>query len=348
MQFRLALAFILFLLGSIDSLVVGQSKIFTPSFDCTRAFAEAEKAICTDAELAELDNQLAGAYKTALAVLHGDARKDLIAEQKRWLASRNACEWNQACLVHRHRQRIQSLNKVSDRQSQPVLVTQKDWSTCESPSAPQAITACTQIINGNIDPSSRAKAFWWRGLHHSEIKSYEKAISDFTSVIEITPNSASAFNQRGFAYFYSQKYRFAIVDFTRSLQLAPDYQFENTLHFRGRANNLVGDHRQAIADLSRVIESSPDENSYFYRAQSYFIIGKLDLARTDIVKALEISPQHEIARSLLGLIEAAEQAKKFEKKQNLLRKTEAEEKKPNHSTNTSVPGNDQEGLGTLD
>lgn len=229
-----------------------------------------------------------------------------------------------------------------------VAASQQIWSRCESHDAPQAISACTQILNGNESAQDRAKALWWRGLHYSGIKAYDRAIEDLTGSIEISSSDASAFNQRGFAYFYSGKYQQAIQDFTRSLELDPDFQPETTMHFRGRAYSFVGDHDRAIADLTQVIETSPDENSYYYRGQSYFKRGKLRQARDDLNKALEISPQHEAARSFLELVDAAEHMQKPGEGREASPDPKAA-RKPELSPDLSGGGvGDQEGLGKLE
>lgn len=63
-----------------------------PSFDCSKARAWAEKVICSDPELAALDQELASAYRSARA-RHSDTRSDsLKQEQRAWLRRRDACE----------------------------------------------------------------------------------------------------------------------------------------------------------------------------------------------------------------------------------------------------------------
>ena len=62
-----------------------------PSFDCSRAKGTVEQLICSDNELAELDNLLAGAYQTALHNFPADERKTLKADQHDWMNNRNDC-----------------------------------------------------------------------------------------------------------------------------------------------------------------------------------------------------------------------------------------------------------------
>lgn len=60
-----------------------------PSFDCAKASEEAEKAICKDARLSELDAAIARAYSAATARLKGAAAKALQEDQRSFIAIRD-------------------------------------------------------------------------------------------------------------------------------------------------------------------------------------------------------------------------------------------------------------------
>ncbi|MBZ9936556.1 hypothetical protein LB518_09635 [Mesorhizobium sp. BR1-1-16] len=68
-----------------------------PSFDCRRAKLAAEAAICSQADLAALDRAMAESYKMALLANPGN-RAALKAQQKRYIARRNACGGSADCL----------------------------------------------------------------------------------------------------------------------------------------------------------------------------------------------------------------------------------------------------------
>ncbi|MEQ5842818.1 lysozyme inhibitor LprI family protein [Paraburkholderia acidicola] len=61
------------------------------SFDCKQAATHVEQAICTDASLGDLDSQLAETYKDTQVALPDAAQPALQADQRKWLAQRNAC-----------------------------------------------------------------------------------------------------------------------------------------------------------------------------------------------------------------------------------------------------------------
>ena len=79
-----------------------------PSFDCAKASTNAEKLVCSDDELARLDNELANAYKNALNSLDNASKKQLTNEQKSWLKTYNQCT-DKECVKYHLQMRIWAL-----------------------------------------------------------------------------------------------------------------------------------------------------------------------------------------------------------------------------------------------
>lgn len=80
-----------------------------PSFDCTKASTRVENLICDNPDLAELDSEMAAAYKTALRDSPwASANKRIRREQNEWLTQRNNCT-NKRCLLGLYEERISVL-----------------------------------------------------------------------------------------------------------------------------------------------------------------------------------------------------------------------------------------------
>jgi uncharacterized protein YecT (DUF1311 family) len=62
-----------------------------PSFDCKRATTIVEKEICSSAEFAALDSDIAASFKAALVVLSPADADALRADQRSWLKTRDDC-----------------------------------------------------------------------------------------------------------------------------------------------------------------------------------------------------------------------------------------------------------------
>ena len=71
---------------SVAALVLPASA--QPSFDCSKATIEVERAICGDADLARLDREMAAAFNGLNRKLEGAAKEHLIGDQVRWNRSR--------------------------------------------------------------------------------------------------------------------------------------------------------------------------------------------------------------------------------------------------------------------
>ena len=72
-----------------DRRTAANSDNLLPSFDCGSASRAAEKAICSDPDLARLDREIDATYKAALAKLDGKANVQLREAQRDFIATRN-------------------------------------------------------------------------------------------------------------------------------------------------------------------------------------------------------------------------------------------------------------------
>jgi tetratricopeptide (TPR) repeat protein len=146
---------------------------------------------------------------------------------------------------------------------------------------------------GNGDPESAVRDFTKfielrpsdptglveRGSAYLELNNFSSAIDDASRAIALNANLAAAYNLRGSAIRKRGAPKIALVDFNRAVELDPS---ADNLYQRGATFQLLGDHRQAIADFDRVIKMIPDLASpFFARAASRRAIGDVDGAQKD-------------------------------------------------------------------
>lgn len=88
-----------------------------PSAQCSQARTQIEHALCANPDLKKLDETMAAAYHQAFAATTADspARQNLIAQQRAWLKTRDACK-DDACLKKAYEQRLRALGS-QDRAS---------------------------------------------------------------------------------------------------------------------------------------------------------------------------------------------------------------------------------------
>jgi uncharacterized protein len=79
------------------------------SFDCSKAEAADEKAVCADRQLNDEDVEMAVLYTQLKPLLGMGARGDMEDEQAAWLKRRAACGADRACLGKAYQERVQQL-----------------------------------------------------------------------------------------------------------------------------------------------------------------------------------------------------------------------------------------------
>jgi uncharacterized protein len=81
------------------------------SFDCSKAEAADEKAICADHQLNDADVEMAVLYTQLKPLLGMGARGDMEDEQAAWLKRRAGCGAAKACLIKAYEERVQQLRR---------------------------------------------------------------------------------------------------------------------------------------------------------------------------------------------------------------------------------------------
>lgn len=94
------------------ALSITSSATWAASFDCTKARATDEKAVCTNLPLNDMDVTMALLFNLDKRFLPMGGRDALIDQQKAWLVSRKACGSNVACLTDLYQQRIRALQQI--------------------------------------------------------------------------------------------------------------------------------------------------------------------------------------------------------------------------------------------
>lgn len=142
------------------------------SFDCTKSTNKVEKLICSNSELAKLDEDMAKVYEEVRKKTPDEAL--LKRQQREWLKWRNRCQ-DLACLDERYRQRIVALNQANvfkDEESY-TLVMSKDDELCNH---------MLQLFNQDL------KKYGWKGdeyqEEHEEFKRVPWKPARFSSVID--------------------------------------------------------------------------------------------------------------------------------------------------------------------
>jgi uncharacterized protein len=133
--------------------------VHAASFDCGKAAGATEKAICANASLSSQDSELASAWKKVRAQ-HGD--EATLQAQRDWIAQRNACGGDTACLSKRYAERLAALGNASAGEA-PAPRFQQQW-RMESPSGS---IGSTLAISG--DAPLHFSFSGWNGANSGEL-----------------------------------------------------------------------------------------------------------------------------------------------------------------------------------
>jgi tetratricopeptide (TPR) repeat protein len=133
----------------------------------------------------------------------------------------------------------------------------------------------------------------WRAWIAARRKDLPAAIADYSWVIEHLPERTETLVERGKLFLKQHEIDRAMADFDRAVAAGPGTYQSSALVYRGWCHAAKGQHDQAIADLSRVIENSVVAQAWVYRARagSYRAIGEPEKALDDLDRALSIQPR---------------------------------------------------------
>jgi tetratricopeptide (TPR) repeat protein len=135
--------------------------------------------------------------------------------------------------------------------------------------------------------NSCAMAYVFRGYVHRSMDLIAESISDFTAAIAIYPRCA--LKLRGILYMKQGNFTQALSDFKLSLKYEPnDVTILNNI---GAIYQIQYDHESAISVFNQIVNIYPDETIFIInRAQSKFIIGRINEAIADLDSALTNDP----------------------------------------------------------
>jgi tetratricopeptide (TPR) repeat protein len=136
-----------------------------------------------------------------------------------------------------------------------------------------------------------------------EKRDYAKAAADLTKILEIVPNYFSARFNRALCYESLGKYDKAIADYTEVIDGDTDFSrnangkddcLARAHHYRGKAYHWYkNDHAKAVADYSEALRLDPkSEMVHYRRGQAHHALKKYREAHEDFGEALQRDPDY--------------------------------------------------------
>lgn len=129
-------------------------------------------------------------------------------------------------------------------------------------------------------------SYFYRGIAHSMMKEHSKALADFTQTIALEPTNANAHFRLGQTYFSLNDYVRALASYDKSIELKADNPL--VFYYRGWVHSDRKDYAKAIADNTRAIQLNPRfAKAYNNRAWAYYLMGKSLEGLPDAYSAIE-------------------------------------------------------------
>jgi tetratricopeptide (TPR) repeat protein len=150
----------------------------------------------------------------------------------------------------------------------------------------RAILDYSRIIEAN--PNS-AETWWLRGNAYWDKGDYDRALADYNQAIEVDANYAMAYLGRGNVYLRKGDYDGALEEYNQVIEILPE--FIGTYNNMGVAYREKGQCELAIQNFDLALGWKPDfAEALHNRGLTYRDMGEHELAAQDLKRAVELNP----------------------------------------------------------
>jgi tetratricopeptide (TPR) repeat protein len=159
------------------------------------------------------------------------------------------------------------------------------------------------VFTFTISCTESANSHNLRGLKLYQAGKYEEALLEYNKAIEIQPKDYAYYFNRARTYLEMGETAKAISDYTKVIELSPDLFLFRAYYGRGYTHFEAHQYDAAIADFNKSISIDPkDEWSYYWRGSSHewkWEItgdkGEQELAIADLEKFIALSDDGYLA-----------------------------------------------------
>ena len=142
----------------------------------------------------------------------------------------------------------------------------------------------------SIDPKNH-DYYLRRATRYRQLEVYGQAINDCNMVLKMVSGKAksAAYIERGLTYLSLKNFRKALKDYSTAIEISPERPLAYSL--RSIVYRCLGRYYDEIKDLTSAIAINPQNGSlYLFRAGAYFQVGLLRESIDDSRKAANLSP----------------------------------------------------------
>ena len=172
------------------------------------------------------------------------------------------------------------------------------------------VTEGIERLDKELEPGEhllhRSVLLYNRAQVYAGLGQIEKALADYTQVIERDPHYSEYYFDRGNLYRRLGLEEKALADYEKAILYSPPYV--EAYYNRAVVRSLLGYEDEALADFTYVLELDPDYlDALINRASILYERGEYAAARQDVEHGLILSPDNAQLLCTLGLLEMAEE-----------------------------------------
>lgn len=177
---------------------------------------------------------------------------------------------------------LSSLHTIAQKTAKDYFnIGNARWIREEYASAADAFTQSIELDNKNTE------AFFNRGLCYLKIRKPNKAVDDFSTVIEREPQSIKGYEYIAIAKIELGDYKGAIHILERALIFAPESPTIN--YQRGEAEFYLGNFQAAVENFDCALEFDANNHRAWYRKGiANYMLGKKDEACDNLRTAVSL------------------------------------------------------------
>ena len=147
---------------------------------------------------------------------------------------------------------------------------------------------------------SSAEDYIRKGVDQHEMGSYENAIASYQKALEINPGMPLAHYEMALTYMYMKNYEKTAYHSEQVLKTKNDFHLQAYLA-KGSAEDNLGKPLQAIKTYKKGIKKYNGNSLLHYnRGLTYFNLKKNEKCEEEIVRAVQLNPNHSSSHLLLS------------------------------------------------
>ena len=157
----------------------------------------------------------------------------------------------------------------------------------------------------NFPPSGNklkflSQAHNWLGRIYEEQYKYQEALREYSVAIDLYPSFDIPYYNRGALHVDLGNYEQALGDYAKSIELAP----VTTGGWNNRGcllKDIFKQYEKSIYDFDQAIKINPSAgHCYLHKAEAFLLLGQLETAKQELLKAQEINKNLVLAYYVQG------------------------------------------------